>query len=197
MKLFKKARITAFSAIVLISALVLVAEMLLPESVVDLFAARADLKFLMPLTLITYMFMHSGFNHFFFNMFFTAPFAIAHEKRVGARRFLRDYLVSGVVAAVFFMQMPSLFGSPALIGASGACSGIMALGCLGFKGSRSQEILALLGLIGLFMASFIPGLYDCLIPSGVAHMAHVGGILAGVVLFCSDRFTNEAAPTRR
>lgn len=53
-----------------------------------------------PAQLITYMFMHGGFNHMFFNMFAVFMFGSALESVWGPRKFLFYYLVTGVGAGI-------------------------------------------------------------------------------------------------
>jgi membrane associated rhomboid family serine protease len=186
-----------FSSIVIVCSVVLVLEMLLPGLMAN-FVATSNRLWLLPITLFTHMFMHAGFNHFFFNMFFTAGMAISYEKKVGSKKFIRDFVVCGFAAALFFIGMTAFFRWRGLIGSSGACSGIMALGLLTFRQDKVSETLAMLALIGLFLANLIPGIVDCLVPSGVAHMAHVGGILAGVVIYCfNKKEADHAKPSKR
>ena len=49
-----------------------------------------------PAQLITYMFMHGGFEHLFFNMFALYMFGCILERLWGTKRFLFYYLVTGV-----------------------------------------------------------------------------------------------------
>lgn len=53
-----------------------------------------------PLQIVTYMFMHGGFGHIFFNMFALWMFGSALENIWGPRRFLLFYLVTGIGAAL-------------------------------------------------------------------------------------------------
>ncbi len=53
--------------------------------------------------LVTYMFMHSGFGHLFFNMFALWMFGNTLENVWGPKRFLIFYMVTGIGAAVFQM----------------------------------------------------------------------------------------------
>lgn len=59
--------------------------------------------------LFTYMFMHAGFEHIFFNMFALWMFGVVVEQVWGVRRFLFYYLVCGIGAGV--LQEVSQFGS--------------------------------------------------------------------------------------
>lgn len=49
---------------------------------------------------ITYMFMHGGFNHIFFNMFSLLMFGSIIEQVLGSKRFLNFYLICGIGALV-------------------------------------------------------------------------------------------------
>ncbi len=53
-----------------------------------------------PVQLITYMFMHGGFSHLFFNMFALFMFGSALERFWGSKRFVIYYLVTGVGAGI-------------------------------------------------------------------------------------------------
>ena len=53
-----------------------------------------------PAQLLTYMFMHGGFNHLFFNMFALFMFGAALENVWGSKRFLMYYLITGVGAGI-------------------------------------------------------------------------------------------------
>lgn len=58
--------------------------------------------------LITYMFLHGGMEHLFFNMFALWMFGKLLESEIGSRRFLIFYLVSGMGAAIFNMGVMDL-----------------------------------------------------------------------------------------
>lgn len=52
--------------------------------------------------LVTYMFMHAGFMHLFFNMWGLYIFGGLLERALGSRRFLTLYLVSGIIGALIW-----------------------------------------------------------------------------------------------
>ncbi len=63
-----------------------------------------------PYQVITYMFMHGGFGHVFFNMFALWMFGYAIENYMGPKRFLIYYLATGIGAAmlhygVFYLEI--------------------------------------------------------------------------------------------
>ncbi len=53
-----------------------------------------------PAQLLTYIFMHGGFNHVFFNMFAVYMFGSALENLWGSRKFLTYYLITGIGAGI-------------------------------------------------------------------------------------------------
>lgn len=141
-----------------------------------------------PWQLITYGFVHGGLMHLFFNMFGLYMFGSEIERVLGARRFLIYYLVSVVGAGLLQMLiMPLLhreFGP--MVGASGGVFGVLlAFGML-FPQRRVMLLLppipmkawvfvTLYGVIELAMGVFAT-------QQGVAHFAHLGGMLAGFLM---------------
>jgi len=145
---------------------------------------------------LTYLFLHGGFGHIFFNMFGLWMFGSALERDWGRRRFLRYYLLTGAGAGLFSVLVTTLgvqFGWLALrgsnpmliptIGASGAIYGILlAFGLLyphqpiyiWFLFPIPARIFVLIfGGLTFFSALSAPG-------SGVSHVAHLGGMLFGL-----------------
>ena len=49
---------------------------------------------------LTYMFLHGGFTHLFFNMFALWMFGCVIERTLGQKRFLTYYMVCGIGAGV-------------------------------------------------------------------------------------------------
>ena len=164
--------------------------------------------------LITYMFMHAGFVHLFFNMFALWMFGGLIERTFGQRRFILYYLVCGLGAALCqelsqAVQVYTMIDSPdalqammhlssadrmvlnafTTVGASGAVYGIL----LAFGMTYPEERMFIFPLpvpvkakwfvigyaaIELFSAfSNARGATD-----GVAHVAHLGGMLFGYLL---------------
>ncbi len=77
--------------------------------------------------LITYQFLHSGFNHILFNMlglFFLGP---SLERQWGGKKFLTFYLSCGVAGGVFYilLVMSGFLSAGPMIGASGAILGVL------------------------------------------------------------------------
>lgn len=137
---------------------------------------------------ITYMFLHGGFSHLFFNMFALWMFGRTLEDRLGPQRFMTYYLVCGVGAALIQMLVAWLtrdFGIT-LIGASGAVMGLLLAFGVMYPNAQIMvfplpfPIKAKWFVMGYAAIELLFGAtgYDM----GVAHFAHVGGMLWGWLL---------------
>ena len=131
---------------------------------------------------LTYMFMHASIDHIFFNMFALWMFGCILENFWGTKRFLIYYLVCGLgAAAVNLLVAP---GGPT-VGASGAVYGIL----LAFGMMFPNEQIYLYFLLPIKAKWFVIGyaaieLFEGVFHSmdGIAHFAHLGGMLAGLLL---------------
>lgn len=142
-------------------------------------------------TLFTSMFVHSGFAHIFGNMLVFFFIGLAFEQRIGWKKFLIIYLLTGVCGTLTHSLL-NLGSSTILIGASGAIFGIM--GAFAFSYPRDEVVMPIpLGIIMVLRR--IKVIYAVLIfaaletiivwfdvPDNTAHFAHLGGLVSGVVL---------------
>lgn len=148
------------------------------------------------------MFMHGGFWHIFFNMYTLLMFGMILEQTIGSKKFLLFYFVTGLGAValhmgVEYLQMQTLLSSgnssavqrlllTPTVGASGAIYGVL----IGYAMLYPETTLTLIfppiplkakwwvlifAAIELFTG--ITGTLD-----GVAHFAHLGGMLFGWLL---------------
>mgnify|MGYP004575763167 FL=1 len=158
--------------------------------------------FFKPWQILTHMFMHGGFWHIFFNMYSLLMFGSILERSLGPKKFLIFYFVTGLGAAalhtgVEWMQARVFIANGAVnayqallmtptLGASGAIYGVL----IGFAMLYPQAQLMLIfppipvkakWLVVIFavieLFSGINGIQD-----GVAHFAHLGGMLFGWLL---------------
>ncbi len=143
-----------------------------------------------PWQLLTYMFMHGGFWHLFFNMFALWMFGMELENVWGSRKFFWYYLLCGVGAGVTHLFVSPLIGQAApTIGASGAIYGVLiAFGMLFPERPiyiyfllpiRAKYFVAL--YIGLELFYGVTGTAD-----GVAHFAHLGGAAVGFIIVLAE-----------
>ena len=151
-----------------------------------------SLEFLPQLyTLFTSMFIHGGFLHIIGNMMVFFFVGMAFEQRVGWKKFLTIYLLTGVCGALTHSLL-NLGSGSVLIGASGAIFGIM--GAFAFSYPRDEVVMPIpLGIIMILRR--IKVIYAVLIfavletvivmfdvQDTTAHFAHIGGLVSGVVL---------------
>jgi len=131
-----------------------------------------------PWTILTSMFVHSGFWHIFANMITLFFFGRAIYQLVGQNRFLLVYFVGGIVGNLLYV----LLGEPLSIavGASGAVSALagtlvvmMPKLRVAIWGIIPMPLWAVV-LVFFVLWSFIPGL-------GIAWQAHIGGLVVGLV----------------
>jgi len=145
------------------------------------------------ITLLTAMFMHSGWLHIIGNMVFLWAFGPEIEDAMGRLRYLAFYLLGGVVA-----MLAQVIGSPAstipCLGASGAIAAVMGAFIVMYPRDRIRSILWIfifirvtyipaIVLIGVwFLIQLLDvGLVANVKTGGVAYLAHVGGFLFGAV----------------
>ena len=136
---------------------------------------------------VTYMFLHGGFWHLFSNMFALWMFGRTLEYELGSQRFLTYYMVCGIGAALIQIGVASLFGENlTLLGASGAVFGLL----LAFGVLHPNNMIYIIPLPFPIKAKWFVVGYAVLeialgwspINTGVAHFAHVGGMLWGLAL---------------
>ena len=138
---------------------------------------------------LSYMFMHGGFWHLFFNMWSLYIFGKAVEQFVGQKRFMILYFLSGLgaAAAQFGVQAldPAIQGIPT-VGASGCVYGILVAFAMLFPDTRLTLIFPPVTLSAKWMAiifliiELLTGVTGT--NQGVAHFAHLGGALVGWLL---------------
>ena len=144
--------------------------------------------------LITSLFLHANFLHLFGNMLFLWIYGDNVEHRIGRGRYLVAYLGTGLAATLFHYATAPDSPLPT-IGASGAISGVLGFYFVWFPQNKVRLLWLLPPIfMNVFMvpARIVLGFYlilDNLVPflligargGGVAHGAHIGGFVAGVV----------------
>ena len=136
--------------------------------------------------LATYIFLHANFLHILFNMLGLWMFGSELEQVWGTRQFTRFFFICGIGAGIATMAVVFLFGGNPLattIGASGAVYGVLlAFGIL-FPDRiiywlifpiPAKYFVLILGGIAFFSSISASD-------SGVAHVAHLGGMLCGYI----------------
>jgi membrane associated rhomboid family serine protease len=140
-----------------------------------------------PWQLLTYGFLHGGFGHLLFNMLALFMFGSPLEQTWGEKRFLTYYLVCVAGAGVCQLLVGALLADPApVLGASGGIFGLLLAYAMLFPNQRvnllippiqmkTRTFVILIGITELVMAatSWQPG---------IAHFAHLGGMIFGWLL---------------
>jgi membrane associated rhomboid family serine protease len=134
---------------------------------------------------VTYSFLHGGLMHLFFNMFALYMFGGEIERTIGARRYLQYYFAAVVTAALTQLVVAATSHMPPYptVGASGGIFGLLLAFGLFFP---RRIIVLLIPPIPLPAWLFVT-LYGAIelylgvtgSQAGVAHFAHLGGMLGG------------------
>lgn len=146
----------------------------------------------MPWQIITYAFLHGGLTHLLFNMYGLFMFGGDVERVWGGRRYLTYYLVCTIAAAILQLIVSTLSGAYyPTVGASGALFGLLLAfaRCFPYRTvmllfppipMRAPVFVMVYGLLELFLG--VTGTQ-----SGVAHFAHLGGLIGGFLYLRFNR----------
>lgn len=144
-----------------------------------------------PATLVTYQFLHAGWLHLIGNGVFLAAFGPRVERTIGHGRFTVLLLASGIAAALA-QSWPDPASPVAMLGASGAISGVLGA-CLVLHprweisvgapgGANLLRLPAWVVLSWWFVLQLAYTNWTEVASSGVAFRAHVGGFVCGLVI---------------
>ncbi|NQE06198.1 Rhomboid protease GlpG [ANME-1 cluster archaeon GoMg1] len=131
-----------------------------------------------PWTLVTHLFLHGSFEHFFINMLVFFFFAPVLERKIGSSKFLLIFFLAGIFAGIGW----SLTSVAPAVGASGALMGIFAT--LAVLMPRMRVYLFFIVPLEIWMVVILFALYDFfMIGSGdmIAHTAHLSGLFFGLL----------------
>jgi len=138
-----------------------------------------------PWQLVTYGFLHGGIGHIFFNMLALYMFGSDIERLFGSRYFLVFYFASVISAALCQLIFTAVTGAPPFptIGASGGVYGLL----LAFGMYFPRRMVVLIFPPIPMQARYFVILFGALelvfgvtgTGAGVAHFAHLGGMLGG------------------
>lgn len=152
----------------------------------------------MPWQLVSYGFLHGSLGHLFFNMLGLWMFGAELERIWGGKRYLQFYFACILTAALTQLLVGLVAGGAPTVGASGALFGLlMAFGMM-FPNRiimplfppipmKAKVFVAVFG--GLELLFGVTGTQ-----SGVAHFAHLGGMLGGFLMI---RFWRGQSPFGR
>jgi membrane associated rhomboid family serine protease len=155
---------------------------------IEWFSFQPQSFFTRPWGIVTYMFVHGPFMHILVNMLVLFFFGPPLEANWGSRAFTKYYFVCGIGGvALSFLFMPT-----AVIGASAAMYGLMLAFAMSWPDApiyvwgifpvKAKWLVAFLFVVSLFSA-FGAGPDG---GGGVAHFAHLGGLMAGFIYLKLD-----------
>lgn len=146
--------------------------------------------------LASYMFLHAGIAHLLFNLLAIWMFGGDLERRWGTRFFLKFYFVTGIGAAVLtvvaaYTLIPSLRNPHVIVvGASGAIYGLLLAYGLYYPDRPiymyfvfpipAKYFVMIMGALAFYSSMAESG-------GGVAHAAHLGGLIVGYLYLKSGR----------
>ena len=165
----------------------LVPQLVVPFALWPLSASLATGATFAPWQLVTYSFLHGGLLHLAFNMFAVYMFGSAVEQVLGTRRYVTLYFVSVLFAAITQLIVAMLSGAIyPTIGASGGVFGLLLAYAIYFPHNRvmllfppipmpARVFVVLYAVLELFLG--VTGSQE-----GVAHFAHLGGMIGGYLV---------------
>ena len=195
--------------IIIINVLVWIMAELRPDFMYETFSLfYSTSPFFKPWQIVTHMFMHGGFWHIFFNMYTLFIFGCVLERMWGPKKFLLFYFVTGLGAALLHTGVQAVemqvYMSQAAEGSVSAVQAVHALKMTPTVGASGAIYGVLIGYAMLFPDSvltlifppvslkakwfviifavieLVTGIFG--MGGGVAHFAHLGGMLFGWLL---------------
>jgi membrane associated rhomboid family serine protease len=172
-----------------------------------------------PISLISSMFLHGGHGHLWSNMVALWAVGSVVEKRIGWKKFLAFYFLTGIVADLVPALVDFAFFHRAThgLGASGAIAGVMGLFAIRCYFKSMVFPIPILGfftlilpinlkirlnslvIIGLFFLSDLSGGIGQITGdnvSNIGHWAHIGGMVCGIVLGLMFKLSEGAVEER-
>ena len=174
-------------AIIIANVVVFLLQMVTGTTLDDLFALwPVGTPYFEPWQLLTYGFLHEGFAHIFFNMFALYMFGAPLEMFWGGRRFAFYYTACVLTAAAteLIVQNATEAGGP-VVGASGGVFGLLLAFAWYFPKQRLMLLFPPIPMPAWLFVTLYGGIELVLgvtgAQPGVAHFAHLGGMLGGAL----------------
>src|SRR4051812_8026754 len=138
-----------------------------------------------PWQLVTYSFLHANLAHIFFNMFALYMFGGEIERLFGSRFYAMYYFAAVITAAVTHLVITAWMGAAPvpMVGASGGIYGLLLAFGIYFPHRRVMLLFppipmpARVFVFGFAALELVLGITQT--AAGVAHFAHLGGMLGG------------------
>lgn len=168
-----------FTILLIINIGMFLLQIILGDTFTRLLVLTPSEVLIKPWTLITSMFLHGSPGHLLFNMYALLIFGGLIEQRIGSKRFLLAYMIGGIFAGLLY----STFSTISALGASGAIMTILGLAIMLLPDLKVLFFFVIpmsLRTAGIIFAAIdILGLFNP--ESGIAHLAHLGGLAIGLI----------------
>ena len=140
-----------------------------------------------PWQLVSYAFLHGGFNHLFFNMFALWMFGLNVERLWGSRRFVEYYFICVLGAGLIQLLVQYISGNVyPTIGASGAVFGLLLAYGVMWPNNKLMLIFFPVPIKAKWFVLIYGGAELIFGVTGampqIAHYAHLGGLFFGAGL---------------
>jgi membrane associated rhomboid family serine protease len=179
----------ATRAIIAANVVVYLVQQVLGETMARLFALwPLGTPLFAPWQLVSYAFLHASIPHIFFNMFALFMFGRALEYFWGSRRFVVFYFACVISAAATQLLTSYLSAGPAepTVGASGGVFGLLLAFAMYFPRQRITLLFPPIPMPAWLFVTLYGALELVLgvtnSQAGVAHFAHLGGMLGGAIV---------------
>ena len=186
----------ATRAIIAANVIAFLLQLYIGEALLQQFALWPLGSLFQPWQLVTYAFLHGSFAHIFFNMFALFMFGRPLEYFWGSRRFTVYYFACVIAAGATQLWTSVLANSTeATVGASGGVFGLLLAFAMYFPRQRITLLFPPIPMPAWLFVSLY-GVLELVLgvtntQAGVAHFAHLGGMLGGalVILYWRARAT--------
>jgi len=180
--------------LVIINVIVFILQSMIPGITQLISLWNPETELFKPYQLFTYMFAHADIFHIFFNMLVLSSTAPILENYWGQKKFLTFYLVTGIGAGVFhllinlFLFDGITYGS--MLGASGAVYGVLMGFGMMFPNMEMRLLIPPVAIKAKYLVWVLGAITFLLSGAGVAHFAHLGGIIFAFILLRIWRHKN-------
>jgi membrane associated rhomboid family serine protease len=177
----------ATRALLIANVVIFGLQFLLPDRIEELFALWPLDAGFAPWQLVSYAFLHGGLAHIAFNMIGLTSFGNELEAWWGAKRLYPFYFASVVTAAITQLAVTASLGDPTpTVGASGGIYGLLLGYAMMFPRRKVIPLIPPIPMPAWVFALLFAGLELYLgvtgTASGIAHFAHLGGMVGGFLM---------------
>ncbi|MEY3466211.1 MAG: rhomboid family intramembrane serine protease [Steroidobacteraceae bacterium] len=177
----------ATRALLIANVVIFGLQFLLPDRIEELFALWPLDAGFAPWQLVSYAFLHGGLAHIAFNMIGLTSFGNELEAWWGAKRLYTFYFASVVTAAITQLAVTASLGDPTpTVGASGGIYGLLLGYAMMFPRRKVIPLIPPIPMPAWVFALLFAGLELYLgvtgTASGIAHFAHLGGMVGGFLM---------------